>query len=851
MKMMKELMRKRLLSIVLFFFTVGMGSLSTPLEVLSQIAPSKTEAEKTEKTQKVTSPEAPAVIPVPEIAARAAEVANLLRDVKAQVAPDKQIDSIRTLLPEKAGQISRQSQETKAILEGAPNLGVLQAQQQLWQRNHADMKTWLQMLTGRAMLLRGEQEKLSKLKKIWSKTRGAGKSAKAPQTVIQQVDDLLKAIETERTYLESQLKSVLDLQGLVVREKAICTAALDQIAEAQQNSLRDITARDSIPIWIPVRWSSLATSFPERLRELIPTWLEEMSKYVRDPAMGLPLHIGLFMGLAIVFWAARRRVRRWKTSGEDISPSLIVFERPFAAAFLVALGVASGPYSETTPIVKVIMEILFFAPMIRVIKPVVNARFLPELYTLWFLFVIDSFRQALSGGQFSGQFILIIETLAGVTVLLWSLMRGQIRHSSAQGSPLFWKSAMRAGAVLILITLLVAAVAGVLGYVNLARILASEVVAGATMALGLYAALKILMGIVAFSLRVWPLGRLYMAVRHRGLLERKTHRVLMWAVVVLFVVRLLDYTGFLSPTLSFLKTLLSFKFERGSVSISVEDILAFIVTVWAAYLLSAVLRFILQEDVYPRIGVQKGMAYATSSLINYIILTLGFVVGLGVIGVSLTKMTVLAGAFGVGIGFGLQSIVNNFVSGLILLFERPLHVGDTIEVGDISGEVRRIGIRASTVRTFRGADIVVPNADLVTKQVTNWTLGDKLRRLDLSLVVNYGVDPEEVIQIFERVAKTHPDVLPSPAPSAFFTGYGDKSINFNVRAWTDKLDKFPRIRSELVTIMYHACHEAGIIPPFSQRGVTHSQNPDEGAAERPQSESVLSVSHPDAGEDVR
>ena len=131
---------------------------------------------------------------------------------------------------------------------------------------------------------------------------------------------------------------------------------------------------------------------------------------------------------------------------------------------------------------------------------------------------------------------------------------------------------MRAGAVLILITLLVAAVAGVLGYVNLARILASEVVAGATMALGLYAALKILMGIVAFSLRVWPLGRLYMAVRHRGLLERKTHRVLMWAVVVLFVVRLLDYTGFLKPDPSFLKTLLSFKFLNVAQSVSLLKI---------------------------------------------------------------------------------------------------------------------------------------------------------------------------------------------------------------------------------------------------------------------------------------
>ena len=267
--------------------------------------------------------------------------------------------------------------------------------------------------------------------------------------------------------------------------------------------------------------------------------------------------------------------------------------------------------------------------------------------------------------------------------------------------------------------------------------------------------------------------------------------------VVIFVFRLLGYTGFLGPTVSFFQTILAFKLERGSISMSVEDILAFFLTVWAAYLLSAAIRFILQEDVYPRIGIQKGIAYATSSLINYIILAFGFVVGLGVIGVSLTKMTVLAGAFGVGIGFGLQSIVNNFVSGLILLFERPLHVGDTIEVGDISGEVRRIGIRASTVRTFRGADIVVPNADLVTKQMTNWTLSDKLRRIDLTVGVNYGANPEKVIRILVEVAKAHPDVLQAPAPSAFFNGYGESSINFELMAWTDKFNDWQRFVATL------------------------------------------------------
>ena len=165
-------------------------------------------------------------------------------------------------------------------------------------------------------------------------------------------------------------------------------------------------------------------------------------------------------------------------------------------------------------------------------------------------------------------------------------------------------------------------------------------------------------------------------------------------------------------------------------------------TVWVAYLLSAFIRFVLREDVYPRKGIPRGASYAYLRLLHYVILALGFVVGLGVLGVDLTKASVLLGAFGVGLGFGLQSVVNNFVSGLILLFERPVHVGDIVEVGDLQGEVRSIGIRASTVRTWHGADIVVPNAQFITTNVTNWTLSDRLRRIDLPVGVPYGAAPK-------------------------------------------------------------------------------------------------------------
>ena len=326
-------------------------------------------------------------------------------------------------------------------------------------------------------------------------------------------------------------------------------------------------------------------------------------------------------------------------------------------------------------------------------------------------------------------------------------------------------------------------------------------------------------------------------VRHYpDLLERRVHRMIIWFAAIALVSRLLDYMGLLEPGLSLGRDILAAKVERGSISISVGDVVVFFLTVLSAYLVSAFIRFALQEDVYPRMGILKGQSYAVSSLLNYIILALGFVLALGIVGVNLNRVTVLAGAFGVGIGFGLQNVVSNFVSGLILLFERPLHVGDSIEVGDLLGEVRRIGMRASTVHTWHGSDIIVPNADLISKQVTNWTLSDRLRRIDLPMGINYSASPRQVIGILEETAGKHPDVLKNPSPLGLFTGYGDSSINFELRFWTDRFDDWPRIRSDVAVAVYDAVLKAGMTFPFPQREVRildqHSGSPDSAAGDR-------------------
>jgi small-conductance mechanosensitive channel len=219
-----------------------------------------------------------------------------------------------------------------------------------------------------------------------------------------------------------------------------------------------------------------------------------------------------------------------------------------------------------------------------------------------------------------------------------------------------------------------------------------------------------------------------------------------------------------------------------------------------------------------------------------VILALGFVIGLGVLGVDLTRVTVLASAFGVGIGFGLQDVVNNFVCGMILLFERPIHVGDMIEIGNLLGEVRRIGIRASTVRTGQGADIVVPNSQFITANVTNWTLTDQLRRIELPVGVNYSAPPKKVIDVLEAVARAHPGVLRDPPPRALFVGFGDSSINFELRAWTDQSTDWSKTRSELAVAVYDAVQEAGMTFPFPQREVRVLHDPEAGASASPQAE---------------
>jgi potassium-dependent mechanosensitive channel len=771
--------------------------------------------------QKAEAPKAPAaappeVIPVAEIATRAMDVTNLLSAITAKFASSAEIETIKKSLPEISSNMDREAVRTVSILQQQPSLATLQEQQQLWQQFQQQTTGWLNVLTQQATRIQDELDRLADLQKTWSSTRAAMQASKQPGPILQQISNTLAAIAAAQAPLQAQRTTVLDFQSRVAREVERCGNALAQINRVAQMAVEGILVRDSKPIWSAEHWSKELPTLAGRGSKMAEVFRMEALQYIRDPSRGLPMHAALFVALMLMFCAARRQVRKWKAANESVSPALEVFENPYAAALVAPLFIATSALSLVPSMVRVLCQILGIVPVILLLRPVITPLLLPALYMLAALHVFDALRQTLVIVPLIAQVILSMETLGAIGVAGWTLKNLQPRGEAAESTVL---RTLRLAARLALFILPVALLAGITGFMRLAGLLTTGILAASGLALGLYVSVRLLSGIAALVLRVWPLRMLQMVKHYRNLLEKRIKRLFVWAAVAGFSARLLNDLGLLNPALSAVEAVLSARLERGSISISLGDVLAFVLAVWVSYLVSNFIRFVLREDVYPRTRIAPGISFAISSLLNYIIIALGFVVGIGLMGVNLTKVSVLAGALGVGIGFGLQSVVNNFVSGLILLFERPVQVGDTIEVGDLQGEIKHIGIRASTVRTWHGSDIIVPNAQFITEKVTNWTLSDQLRRIDLPLGVNYGAAPQQVIELLEGVARTNPRLLRDPPPQALFMGYGDSTINFELRAWTDQFKNWQQIRSELAMAVYDAVYAAGMSFSFPQRDV--------------------------------
>jgi small-conductance mechanosensitive channel len=259
-------------------------------------------------------------------------------------------------------------------------------------------------------------------------------------------------------------------------------------------------------------------------------------------------------------------------------------------------------------------------------------------------------------------------------------------------------------------------------------------------------------------------------------------------------------------------------FHVGGVPVTLAFLTATVLFLVFLSLIATFTSRMLQTRVLAQSGLDSGQRYAYAKIAGYVIYVLGILIGLQTANVNLSSLLVLGGAVGIGVGFGLQSLANNFLSGLVLLFERPIKMGDRVEVGGVFGDVVRMAGRSTWVRTNENVVIIVPNSEFTSSRVVNWTANDRSVRFSIAVGVSYGSDPAKVRDLLLATARNHPDVLDDPAPDVLFDSFGDSALNFQLRVWTIRQVQTPKVlASDLYFAIFEIFRKEGIEIPFPQR----------------------------------
>jgi small-conductance mechanosensitive channel len=771
--------------------------------------------------------EAPRIepVPLPQVAEQSEAAEQAARKLEALAAPVPELKQIEDGLPEQSALLEERAKRAKTLATDPGSLVALEEELRSWELAREQLAASLTLLTERLTELEAALGDISHQREVWKVTEEAALEAVAPDSVVARIRDVRQTLRDARRSIEERRDELLALQARVAEEEKRVRAALDSLSEARSSFRSLLFLRDSRPLWSAFRAEHEEVA-PALVETLAARW-RALVRFADARRERLLVHLALAALALAGTLALRRRASEWRADDPRLEASAVVFERPVSAALLVVAALTPLLHPRAPRLADALGVVLVVVPAIRLLPRLLDPALAPAVYALALFAVLDRFREVASKSVLFERSLLLLETVAALAFLIWML-----RPARLAALPPGTHIPRALGRVLNVaaVALGLAVVANVGGWVHLSRVLVEGVLGAGYVAVVLYGAVRVLRTALRAALRSASARRLGLVRRHGTDLSLWLRRILHAGAFAAWAYFTLVGFGIADWALERSRALLGAEARFGALGVSLGDVLAFLLTLAGAFLLSRALRTVLEDDVVPRLPAGRGVGYALTTTVHYTVLLLGFLLAISAAGVDLNKVSLLAGAFGVGIGFGLQNVVNNFVSGLILLYERPVQLGDTVEVGGTTGEVRRIGIRSSTIRTPQGAEVIVPNSNLISDRVVNWTFSDRRRRLEIRLGVAYGTDPERVIALLEGVARGHPDVLEDPPPQALFVGFGESSLDFELRAWTALFDTWVGTQSDLALRIARVLAEAGVEIPFPQRDL-HLRSADAKALE--------------------
>ncbi len=784
-----------------------------PFPGFSQEVPAtKPEPGKTAEAEKQKKP--PSIIPLPDLPLQVQKVNAVLNEMRRLIHPAPAVVRIEADLKDWLPDLKNLQEEFQTEDIDSLSYRQIMSLKEKWEAFGLQTGAWQQILSGRSQELENGKEALTSLREVWELTRSEGKDKEYPAALQERIESVLTEIAAVDAKLRKRMEMVLSLQDEILTSASRISEVILMLESERERSRIKLLSPDSPPLW---KAFEVPDDQPPLLQQILETWQAKvhfLGEFLKINLSRFIFHLAIFLSLLLMLIGIKKRSLGWVKRDESLTTSVHVLSRPVSVALLVALLIKGWIYPQTTQVVDELNRLLWVIPLLRLLPGLVPSSLRRAIYALGGLYILQFSDQFIPEGTLLERLFLLGLTLLALGALLW-LNRGNGFKAVLQ--PNAWTRALIYYSRFAILIFTFSTISNFLGNVSLAEFLAWGTFLSLYVWVVLITCVLVLDDLISVLIKSRTAQSLHMIHKYPKLWHGGSRRFLRILGVLIWIILTLNAFNLFDPVKTAVLAVLGSQLAIGAIKISLGDILAFAITLWLSILLARSLRVVLGEDVLPRLALPPGLPASISIAVYYFILFLGFLLALSAAGIEWSRFALLAGALGVGIGFGLQNLVNNFVSGLILIFERPIKVGDFIEFGANKGEVLRIGIRSSTVKTWQGAEIIVPNGSLISSEVINWTLSDRRRRLFVPVGVAYGTDPEQVIALLEKTAGEHPEALDTPPPQALFRNFGESSLDFEVRITIPEYGDWVRIQSEIYLAVHSALKQAGIEIPFPQR----------------------------------
>jgi small-conductance mechanosensitive channel len=760
----------------------------------------------------------PKTIPVTEITARADEVLVKLTDIQSGLEVKSKIADIETQLKPTLDTLNRQlTDPSLKNLDERTSRFLLNLTEE-WNLYLSRLNSWENQLAERTQDLEKAVAELKEMMNVWQLTSDEAASVKAPQAIRLRVKETIKEITAVEKSVLKRFNELLVKQNAISQTKIDINKLLIKISETEKRLRSRIFVRDSAPLWNAVfqerDYGQITGQFQESWNKIIRANIA----FVRNNQDRFIFHLMIYLALFILMLYLNRRSRQTSGAGgsdDALETSYYFISRPFSAAFLMALILSIWIYSETTASVSEFIMLLFLIPVLRLTPGILSREFHKPVYFMAGLFVLDVMQKNASGYIIFQRLLLLVATFISIVVILRMILN--TKNVFKENTRFRYKHFKRIF-YLIAIILSISFLANFIGSFRLSRTITWAIVESAHVFVTLFITAKVTSGLITILVR----RRRTQAMQF---IKTYTFKIEKWVTSVVYLIAAFIWLratsrafGFMESIKKWYTDIIVHQWEVGAITISVEAIIDFILILLATFVLVRFLRILLALEVFPRLTLPKGIPGAITMVMRYILIVLGLFLAFSALGLDLSKFALLAGALGVGLGFGLQKIVANFISSLLIAFGQVIRVGDTVQYTNFIGNVKEIGVNSSVVKAFDGSEVIIPNADLISNNVVNWTLSDNQRRLELPVKVAYENDPHQVIQIMEEVAKKHESVLDSPEPFAIFNGFGDNFLDFTLYYWI-YTQVFWKAKNEVALAVHDTLKALGIGTPRPQRDV--------------------------------